>query len=246
MGFSGQGKQATPHSVEFSEDVSPARWVEESLVDFPKVSSLLPSGFPAHARVFHPAYMEDSGQPVRWSTVAAWNGRTAHPLMDFEGIANLSRERAYPDPSWGSHPGGGSTPEAECRALVNVLRQFTSTPERCWFCIWEGNGYIDERLYRADSRVRAPERGYLLFRGSLDSVMSFASGGLLHLGWSPDIWWPEDRAWCVATDVDLVCTYIAGSSECIEAVLSCPDLEALPTTRDALCGGNDTINAARE
>ena len=58
------------------------------------------------------------------------------------------------------------------------------------------------------------------------------------------IWWPEDRAWCVATDIDLCDTYVGGSRECIEAVLSSPKLEALPTTLDAaLHLGSDTINA---
>ena len=61
---------------------------------------------------------------------------------------------------------------------------------------------------------------------------------------SPNIWWPEDRAWCVATDIDLCYTYIGGSRECIEAILSTPDLEALPATLDASTYlTSDTINA---
>jgi len=57
----------------------------------------------------------------------------------------------------------------------------------------------------------------------------------LHIDWgdSPNIWWPEDRAWCVATDIDLYDTYVGGSQECIEAVLGNLELEALPTTLDA-------------
>ena len=43
-----------PDGVEFSEDVSEARWVEESLSEFGKVRALLPEGFSAYARVFHP------------------------------------------------------------------------------------------------------------------------------------------------------------------------------------------------
>ena len=65
-------------------------------------------------------------------------------------------------------------------------------------------------------------------------------------GDSPNIWWPEDRAWCVATDIDLYDTYVGGSKECIEAILSNPDLEALPATLDArLDLGGDTINAPK-
>ena len=103
---------------------------------------------------------------------------------------------------------------------------------------------IDTRLYKASSRVRVPGRDYLLFRGPLDAVMSFLEDRMFPFwGDSPNIWWPEDHAWCVATDIDLFDTYVGGSRECIEAVLSNPDLEALPTTIDArvdLYG--DTIN----
>ena len=56
---------------------------------------------------------------------------------------------------------------------------------------------------------------------------------------------PEDRAWCVATDIDLFDTYVGGSRECIEAILNNPELEALPTILDArvdLYG--DTVNGA--
>ena len=48
-----------PDGLEFSEDVSEARWVEERLSNFGTLRSLLPEGFPAYARMFHPAYLKD-------------------------------------------------------------------------------------------------------------------------------------------------------------------------------------------
>ena len=231
-----QQTQMAPDGLEFSEDVSAARWVEESLSEFGKLRSLLPADLSAYARVFHPAYLGgDLEQPVRWSTVASWTGRTVHPMMRFTRIANLSEDPhdIYKDPPWGFGPQHGSIPEKECAALVDVLRDFTSTPGRCCFCLWEGYGNIDTRLYPDAARVRAPGRDYLLFRGSIDAVMSFLVGEGPFWGDSPNIWWPEDRAWCVATEIDLLDTYVGGSNECIEAVLTSPELEALPTTRDA-------------
>lgn len=241
--------ELAPDGAEFSEDVSAASWVADSLSNFGTLRSMLPDGFPAYARVFHPAYLDgEEERPVRWSTVASWTGRTVHPLMQFERIAGLRvNERAiYPDPPWGSHPLVGSIPEAECRALVETLRGFTATPDSCYFCLWDGYGNIDTRLYKADSRVGAPGRDYLLFRGSIDAIMAFidADSSFPFWGDSPNIWWPEDRAWCVATDIDLCDTYVGGGGECIEAVLNTPNLEALPTTIDAaLHLGSDTINA---
>ena len=238
--------QLAPDGLDWAEDVSPARWVEESLSDFAKVRSLLPKGFSAYVRVFHPAYLDhDRNQPVRWSTVASRTGRTVHPLMQFERIADLSEEPGdmYRDPPWGLLPASGSIPEKECRTLAGLLRDFTSTPDHCFFCLWEGYGNIDPRLYKASSRVKAPGRDYLLFRGPLDAVMSFLRSTESFWGYSPNIWWPADRAWCVATDIDLFDTYVGGSRECIAAVLDSPNLEALPTTLDARVDiGADTVN----
>ena len=55
-----------PDGVKFCEDVSEGRWVEKHLSDsgMSTVSSLLPNGFPAYARVFHPAYLNDEER--RW------------------------------------------------------------------------------------------------------------------------------------------------------------------------------------
>ena len=245
-----QQTQLAPDGLEFSEDVSPAIWAEESLSEwkFGTAGALMPGGFSAYARIFHPAYLGgDREQPVRWSTVASWTGRTVHPQMQFERIAGLSEDPKdiYKDPPWGYSPQHGSIPEKECRALMNVLREFTSTPDRCFFCLWDGYGNIDPRLYKASARVRAPGRDYLLFRGPLDAALSFVEEREDPFwGDSPNLWWPEDRAWCVATDIDLSDTYLGGSMECVEAVLGNPELEALSTTLDArLDLAADGINA---
>ena len=229
-------QQLAPDGLEFMRDVSEAAWIEESLSDFAKVRSLLPGGLAAYARVFHPAYLDHrQEQPVRWSTVASWTGRTVHPQMQFERIANLSEDTGalYKDPPWGSLPQHGSIPENESRTLVDVLTEFTTTPGDCRFCLWEGYGYLDQRLYKARSRVKTPGRDYLLFRGAIDAFMSFLNRDGPFWGDSPNIWWPKDRAWCVATDIDLFDTYVGGTKECIEALLSNPDLETLPASLDA-------------
>ena len=47
--------------------MSETRWVEESLKAFGTLHSLLPDGFAAYARIFHPAYLnEDEERPVQW------------------------------------------------------------------------------------------------------------------------------------------------------------------------------------
>ena len=186
-------EKLAPDGLEFLEDKSEARWVEESLSEFGTVRALLPEGFSAYARVFHPFYLgDDKERPVRWSTVAEWTGRTVHPLMQFERIANLG-EVGYRNPPWGHSPQEGSIPERECRILLDVLRGFTSTPERCYLGLWAGYGYLAQGLYKESSRVRAPGREYLLFRGPIEGVLTFLEGEHPFWGDTPNIWWPADR-----------------------------------------------------
>ena len=178
--------------------------------------------------------------PVRWSTVAGWNGRTVHPQMQFWRIAKLSEPHGR-TPSWGSIPGDGQFSSEDCREIAELLHGYTSTPNRCYYCVWEGFGFFDQSLY-GSARVRVPHRDYLLFSGHIDAIMSFWEP---ELRWdqSPNIWWPEDRAWCVATEIYSDSTYIGGSVECIERIVNSPDLEALPTQIDARVDtGGDTIN----
>jgi hypothetical protein len=46
-------------------------------------------------------------------------------------------------------------------------------------------------------------------------------------GEAPTIWWPDDRAWCVGSDVDLMTTYVGGSVDAIEALGCDLELETL-------------------
>jgi hypothetical protein len=41
-----------------------------------------------------------------------------------------------PEP-WGEPEQGSLRPE-ECAALAEVLSAYTTTPDDCWFCVWEG------------------------------------------------------------------------------------------------------------
>jgi hypothetical protein len=49
---------------------------------------------------------------------------------------------------------------------------------------------------------------------------------------SPNLWWPDDRAWVVGTDIDGNDTIVAGSHDAIDAILAHPDLDATRTSAD--------------
>lgn len=234
--------------LELLEDLSHARWLEARLrpwKDELLLGSLLPGVFPAYARVFHPATLRASGgaeTPVRWSTIASWTGAAVHPGMQFGNVAKLT----YPyRPPWGAAPAAGALPAAEGGALVALLREFTTTPDTCYMCLWEGGGELEAHRYPDVPRVAGPGRNYFLFRGSLAAIPFPGSFPGDYPGWrrSPNLWWPEDRAWCVATEIDLYDTYIGGGEGCIERILRCPSLEALPATIDLpVSAAADTIN----
>ena len=92
--------------------------------------------------------------------------------------------------------------------------------------------------------LKIPGRGYYIGRGPLTAALETVYGVVQHYQ-SPSIWWPDDRAWCVATEVDFDWTYVGGSTECIAAVLGHPDLEALPARlSDGVHWDSDGINPA--
>jgi hypothetical protein len=60
---------------------------------------------------------------------------------------------------------------------------------------------------------------------------------------SPNVWWPADRSWIVATEIDFCGTDVAGDRATIDAVLSDPDLEALESQTDhGITFDSDTID----
>lgn len=95
-------------------------------------------------------------------------------------------------------------------------------------------------LVRPDPGGRGSLRSYFLFAGAV-----WAASRLEFNGWyqSPNLWWPRDRAWVVATEIDGYSTFVGGSRDCIDAVLSDPRLEALPTSTDRRFDlGSDRLN----
>ena len=211
--------------MEVLEDVSPADWIVERLWarsasgSGVRVGELIPEGFEAYARIFHPAYRPTESPGVReriaWYTIANWTGQTAHPEMQFNRIAKLPDEPIYKNPEWGTRPRIGYLPDEECLVLTRVLSSFTSTPESCYFCLWEGRGGMDAHYRRKPKVKAAPGWEYWLFRGPIHGAL----GGLHPTSETPNIWWPEDRTWCVVTHVDFSETFVGGTQACIDSIL---------------------------
>ena len=246
-----------PPGLTFLTGVTVGHWVEVALGNnFAHVDALVPKGFAAYARLFHPARTEDH-QSVRWSEVAEWAGRVAHPLMAFEGISAQKMEYGAGDQPWSCDPYHGSLDEDVAITLADFLTDFTSTPGQSYFGVWEGYGWYNpgavamlstsggvplippEEVITA-RRLKGVDRNYLLYEGQLSSIRSFFSH---RWGNAPNIWWPRDHSWFVSTDIDLDSTYVGGTEACVEGLLRHTSLEVLKTAPGApVYMTADTIN----
>lgn len=83
-------------------------------------------------------------------------------------------------------------------------------------------------------RVNLPYRDYLLFEGPLEAATELGwimpGGGFVPQ--SPNLFWPHDHAWCVASEIDLFCTLVAGPNALAERLIADPRLEVWRVFRD--------------
>jgi hypothetical protein len=100
------------------------------------------------------------------------------------------------------------TPVRQASRLAHLLAAVTGTPERCWFAVWEGWAALAAWTADDAPRLELPNRRMLLLAGPLSAVAAPFTPPPADQ--SANLWWPEDRSWCVATDIDLMTTYIRG------------------------------------
>jgi hypothetical protein len=215
--------------VQQSVKVEEAAWIGGRLSPFDSgvVTSVIPSGFDTYTRVLHPLDPPARDQPPgRWADVASWSGIELVPGIAFPDIALPEHEPSGVEPWPGQVPQVGTLGLADTDTLAAVLARHTSTPERCWFCTWDGWGSV---VFDDGPRVQLPHRNYALFVGPLAGVPSLIDAQDNH---SPNLWWPDDRAWCVATEIDLAWTYVGGPGALVTDVLANPRLEAQPASPD--------------
>ena len=200
-------------------DVATADWFATSDAPWRQLCSLGPGGFDRYCRLFHPLH-EGADE------------NDADELANVEG--NLD----------GTH----------LERLTQILARHTSTPDDCFFGLWEGFGdihgspavaFFGLRRGRppevppafppevlAGPRVRIPGRGYLLFRGPLQDAGQWGAADLAP-GHprpinSPNLVWPQDRAWFAATEIDLPWTGIAGTSSLVDELMADAVLDVEP------------------
>ena len=232
-------------------------WLASRLRPFGTVvAGFVPDGFPAYVRILHPARGGTSNNPVSWAQVAEWSGRRMHRLVQFHRITQPSPSCGIGPKPWdGQSPEPGNLPLDLLRALCKTLGDHTRTANSCWFCLWDGYGWLhgstaSVTAYKDNPpipstnvlhepsaipydtrdvpRIHLAKRDYILFEGPLSAAteLGWSPSSGVYLAQSPNLFWPQDRAWCVASEIDLSCTFVGGSEVLAEALIANSSLEA--------------------
>lgn len=251
----------SPPSVPWSDRVEAAAWIVDELSDdLASVAWLLPRSFPAVARLLHPVVEVRDGvrQVTRWADIAAQAGCELTPEAQFPALVESAGGRW----SRYDQEFIGTLPPDEARVLVEVLGRFTTTLSRCWFGVstefgWNGYAYpVGRGHFQASPAalgsdadgpeaavergpvarpydkpvVQLPHRSFMLYPGPIGDALRLVD----EFEWQqvPNLFWPDDRAWCVGTDIDLDSTYIAGSHQLVTELRAHPRLEVLRASFD--------------
>ncbi len=215
-------------------------WLVPRLADSPNpwvhhVNELLPAGYDSYLRLFHPfvpwtSKKEDS---IQGSQSRTWASLADEARVLFHGeLAWRSLEPVIPIlPDGGRRYAvyEGQIERSTANRLLAILA--ANDPAQSIYFVYSHPGCL----------IATPDHKPLAFvagAGDFDSVVRAATpaGG-------PTYIWAEDRRWLIATDYDLVATYIACDARTSEAVTAADELETLPVSLiTRIDGGSDQLN----
>jgi hypothetical protein len=217
------------------------------------VALVVPSGYDAYVRLLHPLVGGERWSAIAPDYLAPSTERYPYPfpetLMQVEGdmgaalvdalLPSLTAATRVPREchfglwsGWGElHAGSQSvlySGESGRRASVEFPSE--STRDRL-----ESTQPLSDGSFFAfvDACVVQPwwgGRDMLLFDGPIENVTAIGSpspfdGSLRRRG--PQWWWPADKAWFVATEIDYPWTYLGGSTTLIDTIIGDPTIEVV-------------------
>ncbi|AIY01786.1 hypothetical protein ART_2187 [Arthrobacter sp. PAMC 25486] len=162
-------------------DASPGAWLKPLIdVQWHDMHAVVPRGFPAYVRIFHPterdrpldtktwhghdltAMVDMEQRQVGWSAVAQAFGKQMHALAQFHRLVGPETAKLGPLDAAGwrySKPEVGNLAQGVLAKVAAHLCEHTTTPERGVTAIWEGwggltssSGYVE--LSIADGGVQ--------------------------------------------------------------------------------------------
>ncbi|RFA12848.1 hypothetical protein B7R22_14450 [Subtercola boreus] len=246
-------------------------WLRARLGRWGTVGGVAGTGFEAYLRVLHPVPVDTdgdidgtdaSGAAARsadwtWRQVASRTGGTVHPLVQWTALTD-----PLPDSSGGSGELRVDGPDGSVRlsppptgrlaprllaALVPALAAATTAADRITVGVWNGWGIPDLDV---GATLALPGRDYVLRAGSLGELADPDWPWRAGIAWRepfegpmPQLIWPADHAWLVASEIDWDSTIVAGPRTLVDALLTLPVIESLEVGESySLMSGSDQLN----
>ena len=150
-----------------------------------------------------------SGAPAQWLLGAEvdWSDLVRYGPPGFDVYVRV----AFLYQAEGVDPAGE---DPALRTALTTLAEYTATPERAYAAIWEG--WTGRDPAPEAPRVDIPNRRMLLFTGRVEVMRdapTLAWYGSAQGYQEPHLVWPEDRAWCLACEVDEEIEFSVGCSD---------------------------------
>jgi hypothetical protein len=207
---------------EFIEDVSVANWILDRLEPWDssgvRVASFLPRGFGAYARI-----------PNRWAPEDEALGEGSLPPEHLASLVAALAEGSVSTVTLLYWTGWGDWFGSSEALLTRVDREPTGLDKGHRLRRRRRQAVADHRALGEVPQIRAHSRAYFAFRAKLSAVSLFEIAGRYQ---SPSLWWGDDRAWCVATEVDSRYTFVGASHACVGRIKASATLEAADASLD--------------
>jgi hypothetical protein len=195
-------------AVELPATVAAAEWIAGSCRGtWWTVGALVPNQYPSILRVRAPEpSVEDWWAAYRdlFETIATVGarhtstaGRAWFAVWEGHGFANATTHVAW----------RGPLDEATRAALDLERSRLRAEDER-------RNGAIRAAL-REVPRFALPHRVYHLLAGPVTAAARLQEPGAPDRWRRPELWWPDDRCWFVATDVDFWSVFVGGDHDLV-------------------------------
>ncbi len=207
---SGFGRFERPSFYKPVENAECAEWYVAGLQpEGCTVSLYVPAGFEACVRIPHPRWKQ---VPQHTPGAVFYHGCQVHGCW-VRPVAFDSDPHAY-----GANEGQLIGPWAD--VLFQALADESSSfDEQCICGLWEGQSGKGPATAQIWNRT---DLGFLLYRASRNVIGQQLSTHLVKPDPSniPNIIWPENRSWCVATPFQFFSTYVAGPQTLIDRLLN--------------------------
>jgi hypothetical protein len=205
--------------------------------------------------------IELDSESTTWTVLAETFGRTMHPLAQFRQLVERRFQRLgeFGETLWTGpvidadgwrydEPHEGDLGIGTLATLARILSAHTATPDVGVVAVWDGYNEIDVHAEGA-GRFELPWRSYGIYASGIRTFIPHT--WIMDAPWTkdtvfprtPNIIWPEDHAWIVASEIDLDSTVVGGSRALVDAIIASPDLEAFEIPEGAdLTSLGDRIN----